>query len=170
LGSRIVPGSEPGPFLLTRVRRGHPETRGVLELVHPDLAAMHPVANLLGRTGGRLYLVLRPLGGSNSRTKVLILWSVNGAGVTRALYLDEMAHFGLAALRNHYTFLSQRRSGFPDLKGMIVVSRLEGTSATFLQGHEHRLPVLEASADPRGWESAVQELASGFEIIFEEML
>jgi len=170
LGSRIVPGSEPGPFLMTRMVDGYPAVRAVMELVHPSQAQAHPVAQLLGRTGGHLYLVLHPLGRASGWTRVLILWSVNGAGVTHALGLDEMARSACGALQNHHIILSQRQVGFPDLKGLIVVSRLEGTEATFHPGNEQRLPVLEASADPRGWEEAVLKLAGGLETIFGEML
>jgi hypothetical protein len=53
---------------------------------------------------------------------------------------------------------------------MVVISRLESLQATFRSGGGERLPVLEAPADPRGWESAVEELAIGLEAIFGEML
>jgi hypothetical protein len=170
LGSRIIPGSEPGPFLLTRVTHGRQGMQAVLEVVHPDLAQEHSQIRLLGRTGGHLYLVVHPLGPINNRKKVLILWSVNGAGVTQAPVWEEIAHSAWKALQHHYVFLSSRRTGFPELKGMVVISRLESLQATFRSGGGERLPVLEAPADPRGWESAVEELAIGLEAIFGEML
>jgi len=44
VGSRIVPGSEPGPFLLILMADGRPVRKAVMEVVHPDLAEEHPVA------------------------------------------------------------------------------------------------------------------------------
>ena len=163
LGSRIIPGSEPGPFLLTHVAHGHPRTQAVLEVVHPDQALQHSRVHLLGKTGGHLYLVVHPLGRISSRQKVLIVWSVNGAGVVQAPAWDTMAHSAWEALQHH-------RTRFSDLQGLVVVSRLESLQATFHSGNGNRLPVLEAPADPRGWESAVEELAIGLEAIFGEML
>jgi hypothetical protein len=170
LGSRIIPGSEPGPFLLIFRKNGLPVKKAVMEVVHPDLAEEHPVAKLLGRMGGHLYLVLHELGHVDNRKQVLVLWSVNGAGATGMPARDEMARSAWDALREHYAFLSPRRIGFPELRGMIVVSRLETSQAMFYDSNGYRLPVLEAPADPRGWESAVEWLALGLDTIFEDML
>jgi len=120
--------------------------------------------------GGHLYLVLHELGCVDDRKQVLVLWSVNGAGATSMPDCAEMARSAWDALREHYTFLSPRRIGFPELRGMIVVSRLEANQAMFHDGNGHRLPVLEAPADSRGWESAVEWLALGLDTIFEDML
>ena len=83
---------------------------------------------------------------------------------------DQMASSASDALQQHYHVLSLRKIGFPDLKGMVVVSRLEASQALFHDGNGHRLPLLEVPADPRGWESAVEWLALGLDAIFEEML
>jgi len=142
----------------------------VMEVVHPDLAEEHPVAKLLGRMGGHLYLVLHELGGVDNRKQVLVLWSVNGAGATNMPDYAAMACSAWDALQEHDNFLRGRRIGFPALRGMIVVSRLEASQAMFHEDNGHRLPVLEAPADPRGWESAVEWLALGLDTIFEDML
>jgi hypothetical protein len=170
LGSRIIPGSEPGPFLLIFRTNGLPIKKAVMEVVHPELAEEHPVAKLLGRMGVHLYLVLHELDRVDNRKQVLVLWSVNGAGATSMPAYEDMACSAWDALWEHYTFLSPRRIGFPELRGMIVVSRLEASQAIFYEGNGHRLPVLEAPADPRGWESAVEWLALGLDSIFEDML
>ena len=169
LGSRILSGSEPGPFLLVLMANGHPVRKAVLEIIHPDLSEQHPVAQLLGRTGGHLYLVLHEPGRADSRKQVLVLWSVNGAGATDMPHCNEIASSAWDALRQHYIILSLRRR-FPALRGMVVVSRLEASQALFHDGNGHRLPLLEVPADPRGWESAVEWLALGLDAIFEEML
>ena len=140
-----------------------------MDVVHPDLSEEHPVAQLLGRTGGHLYLVLHEPGRADSRKQVLVLWSVNGAGATGMPHGDAIANSAWDALQQHYTVLSLRRR-FPALRGMVVVSRLEASQALFHDGNGHRLPVLEAPADPRGWDSAVEELALGLDTIFEDML
>jgi uncharacterized protein DUF2357 len=170
LGSRIIPGSEPGPFLLIFRTNGLPIKKAVMEVVHPDLAEEHPVVQFLGRMGGHLYLVLHELGGMDNRKQVLVLWGVNGAGATSMPDCEAMACSARDALQEHYTFLSPRRIEFPELRGMIIVSRLEASQAMFHEGNGHRLPVLEAPADPRGWESAVEWLALGLDTIFEDML
>jgi hypothetical protein len=141
-----------------------------MEVVHPDLATQHSVVRFLGRTGGHLYLVIHPLDGIDNRKKVLILWSVNGAGAIQAPAWDQMARSAGNALQQHYTILSSRRTGFPELRGLVVVSQLESLQAIFRNGNGGRIPVLEAPADPLGWESAVEELALGLELIFGEML
>jgi uncharacterized protein DUF2357 len=170
LGSRILPGSEPGPFLLVLMANGHPVRKAVMEVVHPDLSEQHSVAQLLGRTGGHLYLVLHEPGRADGRKQVLVLWSVNGAGATDMPHCDEMASAAWDALQQHYIVLSLRRR-FPALiRGMVVVSRLEASQALFHDGNGHRLPLLEVPADPRGWESAVEWLALGLDAIFEDML
>jgi hypothetical protein len=170
LGSRILPGSEPGPFLLVLMANGHPVKKAVMDVVHPDLSEQHPIAQLLGRTGGHLYLVLHEPGRADSRKQVLVLWSVNGAGATDMPHCDEMASSAWDALQQHYKALSLRKIGFPELRGMVVVSRLEASQELFHDGNRHRLPLLEAPADPRGWESAVEWLALGLGVLFEDML
>jgi len=169
IGSRLIPGSEPGPFLLTRVVDGRPGPQAVLEIVHPDLALHHAQVRLLGRTGGHLYCVMHPVG-HMTRRKIFILWSVNGAGAVHAPTWDQIAHSAWKALQYHSTLLSSRRSGFPELQGMVIVSQLETRQATFHRGHAQQHPVLQAPADPCGWESAVEELAIGLESIFGAML
>jgi hypothetical protein len=149
---------------------GHPVRKAVLEIVHPDLSEQHPVAQLLGRTGGHLYLVLHEPGRADSRKQVLVLWSVNGAGATGMPHCDAIASSAWDALQQHYTVLSLRKIGFPELRGMVVVSRLEASRELFHDGNSHRLPLLEVPADPRGWESAVEWLTLGLDAIFEDML
>ena len=83
---------------------------------------------------------------------------------------DEMASSAWDALQQHSKDLSRRKIGFPELRGMVVVSRLEVSQELFHDGNGHRLPLLEAPADPRGWESAVEWLALGLGVIFEDML
>ena len=80
-----------------------------------------------------------------------------------------MASSAWEALQQHYTVLSLRRR-FPELRGMVVVSRLEASQALFHDGNGHQIPILEVPADPRGWGSAVEELALGLDTIFEDML
>ena len=83
---------------------------------------------------------------------------------------DQMASSASDALQQHSHVLSLRKIGFPELKGMVVVSRLEAPQALFHDGDRHRLPLLEVPADPRGWDSAVEWLALGLGVIFEDML
>lgn len=170
LGSRILPGSEPGPFLVTLRRAGHPVRKAVMEVVHPDLSEQHPVVKLLGRTGGHLYLVLHEPGRAESRKQVLVVWGVNGAGATTMPPYDAIARWAWDALQQHAMVLSLRKSGFPALRGMVVASCL-GVSQDPLQvGNGHQCPLLEVPADPGQWESAVEWLALGLGDAIEDMV
>ena len=108
LGGRIYPGSEPGPFLLSRIENGQPTGRAVIELIHPDLANQHPEIKYFGRTGGHLYLVIHPLESQKRRKIVLIIWSVNGAGAEVLPEPVEVARSAYNALQQHRTFLKTR--------------------------------------------------------------
>lgn len=165
-GSRIVPDSLPGPFLITRVENGMLyENKMVLEIVHPDIAQKHQIVKHIGRVGGHIYLVLYPLGSYNIKKRVFVFWSVNGAGGIE-VDSDKMAISAYKALRQHYDRLSARRMEFPLLTGMIVASSLKEQDSKFFNGDKEKMPVLIVPADPETWASAVDKLC----VAIEEML
>ena len=79
-GSRIVPDTLPGPFLITKVVNGMLCEKMVLEVVHPDIAQKHQIVKHFGRTGGHFYMVLYPLGSCSIKKERICFWSVNGTG------------------------------------------------------------------------------------------
>ncbi|BBO18664.1 conserved hypothetical protein [Candidatus Brocadia pituitae] len=164
-GSRIVPDSLPGPFLITRIVNGMLCEKMVLEIVHPDIAQKHQIVKHLGRVGGHLYMVLYPLGSCSIKKRVFVFWSVNGAGGIE-VDSDKMAISAYRALRQHYDRLSVRRLEFPSLRGMIVVSSLKEQNSKFFNGEKEKLPVLIIPAGPETWASAVDKLC----VAIEEML
>lgn len=165
-GSRIVPDSLPGPFLITRVENGMLcENKMVLEIVHPDIAQKHQIVKHLGRVGGHIYMVLYPVGSYNIKKRVFVFWSVNGAGGIEE-DSDKMAISAYKALRQHYDRLSARRMEFPSLAGMIVASSLKEQDSKFFNGDKEKMPVLIVPAGPETWASAVDKLC----VAIEEML
>ena len=164
-GSRIVPDSLPGHFLITRVVDGMLCEKMVLEIVHPDIAQKHQIVKHIGRVGGHLYMVLYPLGSYNIKKRVFVFWSVNGAGGIE-VDSDKMAISAYKALRQHYDRLSARRPEFPSLKGMIVASSLKVQDSIFFNSDKDKLPVLIIPAGPETWVSAVDKLC----VVLEEML
>ena len=147
-GSRIVPDSLPGPFLITRVVNGMLCEKMVLEIVHPDIAQKHQIVKYLGRVGGHLYMVLYPLGSCSIKKRVFVFWSVNGAGGIE-VDSDKMAISAYKALRQHYDRLSARRMEFPSLTGMIVASSLKAQYSIFFSGDKEKMPVLIVPARSR---------------------
>lgn len=71
-GSRMVTGSEPGPFLLA-----YGEREAVLEIVHARLAEKHNIVASLGCTGGSLFFILKPLGSRKATPRAIVIWPVH---------------------------------------------------------------------------------------------
>jgi hypothetical protein len=161
-GSRIIPDSLPGPFLITRVINGMLCEKMVLEIVHPDIAQKHQIVKHLGRTGGHLYMVLYPLGSCSIKKSVFVFWGVNSAGGIE-VDSDKMAISAYRALRQHYDRLSARRQEFPSLRGMIVASSLKEQNSKYFTGDTEKLLVLIIPAGPETWVSAVDKLCDAIE-------
>jgi len=169
LGSRIEPGSEPGPFEV-RFERGGRVRRYVLEVVHSQEAGEHPVAAGLGRLGGHLYLVLTPLGGG--RRTVIVMWAVHTAGVAlealppgRTIW-ETMMSSASQALRRHSGFLEERNPNFPSLQAFIVASDLVSRHAELHGGGKDEVPLLQVVADKLCWEDALSGISGILEQLF----
>jgi hypothetical protein len=158
LGCRILPGSEPGPFILTKANQNLEESR-IIEIIHPDLAEDHAIASQLGRTGGHHYIITRPIANQNQVSEVFILWSVNTAGVRTEIDIGRLAESAYSSLEQHKIHLNRRRTGFPKLYGFIIASNTKNQNAIPHKAGNGKLAVLEAPADIRGWQSAVEQLS-----------
>jgi hypothetical protein len=168
LGSRILAGSDPGPFLVTR--RGLERSRAsILEIVHPDHAGEHPATRLLGRTGGHLYLVLTPLTGV--RPLVLIVWAIHTAAAEKRPPWTEIGRSAGRALQNHTRIFDQRREpDFPLLRGFIVASDMEATAADLHPGAGEDLHIVQVATDQRCWKEAIDGIGLVIQDILEAAL
>ena len=144
-GCRLVAGSLPGPFQITRIINGQHKEKMVIELVHPDLASNHQIVQHIGRVGGHLYMVVHPLGANKISKNIIIFWSVNGAGVDHGINIRKMARSAFEALKQHSTILNLRRE-FPILRGMIVASTLNERDELVFMRKRNSLPVLTVNA------------------------
>jgi hypothetical protein len=164
LGSRILEGSEPGPFLVAR--RGQERSRAsILEIVHPDQAGEHPATRFLGRTGGHLYLVLTPLTGE--RPLVLIVWAIHTASAEEHPSWMEIGQSAGRALQNHIRIFDQRREpDFPRLRGFIVASDMEATAADLHPGTGKDLHLVQVATDQRCWKDAI----AGINLVIQDIL
>jgi len=170
MGCRIVPGSEPGPFLVSHRRQGKlGEASAVLEIVHPRDSDKHYLAKLLGRTGGHQFLVLNSLGGVTPQQKVIVVWGVHTAGAGNVPQVADILASADRALKYHSTVLGERRSGFPRLSGLVLCSRLEDVELG-RYSNKNGVSLVSVPADPLGWGTAVQDVKEALKQTFESLL
>lgn len=159
LGSRTYGGSEPGPFVVERLTKSIPHPAAILEVVHPDDAHEHILAQNLGRTGGHLYLVVRPLEKSINENHVLIVWGVNTAGTVKEINWEDVAKSAANAIRHHRSaLLSDRIPNLPKFQGLVVASNLYAEKADFVC-EDSNAPIVIAPSDPRHWRDMVEYFA-----------
>lgn len=110
--------------------------------------------------------ILHPLNSQNNRKKVIVLWSVNGAGVQGELNYPDMAQSAAKALKQHIIILNRRYARFPMLLGMIFSNSLKGKGELLYRNTTDKLPVLKVSADTRSWLSSLNDMR----LILEELI
>ena len=164
LGSRVVAGSEPGPFVVCR--RGITRSQGfVLEVVHSDQAGEHEATRGLGRLGGHLYLVLSSLGGCQQ--SVIVVWAVHTAGVEEHPPWKSICDSAWKALQLHKAMLhSTRVRDIPELHGFIIASDLKSQSTELHSDSKGRLHLVQVATDQRYWEDASEAM----ELVIEDIL
>jgi hypothetical protein len=128
-----------------------------LDLVHPDLAKDYPEVEKLGRLGAHLYLVVSPLRSVSKKKAIIALWGVNQAGSKFQIEAPEISASASHALANHETVLGNRKPDFPNLRGLVVVSRLD-LKAPRLFLEVNKTPVLEVPCDPKTWQDATAKI------------
>jgi hypothetical protein len=164
LGSRIVAGSEPGPFLVKRKRMGNNDS-AILEIVHPDLAAEHPATKHFGRLGGHLYLVLTPL--NNQQISVFTVWAVHTAGAASHPPWSKIGRSAGQALIKHSAILDDLKDPeLPKIKGFVIASDTESKSVELHPGYKEEVHLLQVTTEQRCWEDAM----AGITAIIEEIL
>jgi hypothetical protein len=165
LGSRVVPGSEPGPFFIYNPREK--KSKGyILEVVHPHLMEKHSDTNELGMLGGHLYLVLKPISGG--RKTIIVVWAIHLAATTLEIKWKEIVSSAKEALANHGKILSKAENSCPITKGIILASDLDMNEPDM-----HKLKnimLFQIPVDQRFWKDAIDYLKMHFQDLFVEIL
>ena len=168
LGSRIVAGTEPGPFLVMPKDDRGMLRAAVLEVVHSDLAGKHPVTQNFGRIGGHLYLVLSPLDGG--RKTVIVLWAAHTAACAPSARptWSEIGNSATQALKRHQWILGERASEFPNLCGFVMASDLNCEEPEIYPSNVNGAHLLQLPTAQEQWEASVEFIALILEDVLEK--
>lgn len=169
LGSRILAGSEPGPFAIFSGRSMR-SAEWAFEMVHSEEAGDHVATKELGRTGGHLYLVLERIGKAERR--IIIVWAVHTASSMEQFVGDKWDKISLSAQKSldRYDYeLSDYQTNFPKLSGVVIASSLKNQKIR-LQRANGGIPIFEVPVDPRLWADEVTGLASLLQQVIEEAI
>ena len=166
LGSRILAGSEPGPFAIFSGKNQR-NAEWVLEMVHSEEADEHGATAELGRTGGHLYLVLERIGKAEQR--VIIIWAVHTASSMQTISWNEVSRSAQKSLERYEYELSDYQTNFPKLSGLVIASTLQNQKIR-LQQAPGGIPIFEVPADPRQWAAGMADMASLLQQIIEEAI
>jgi hypothetical protein len=169
LGCRTASGSEAGPLHAVLKRGGELLGQGIIEVVHPDLARIHPIVSQLGATGGHLFLVVRPLERKRS-TDVIIVWAVHTAASSKRLPWTSIGESAEAAISSYETMLHLSRvADPPKLRGIVVASDMRATNAE-CQVERKRLILLTTPMEPCLWMTAVEDISLALDKYLGEIL
>lgn len=178
-GSRMEPGTEPGPFLVKPLMRGR--SAAILELVHPSLLTRHPLAlelgqdyvGGLGRVGGQLYMVVSPLEPGRP-VYVIVIWIVHTAAAGGCPHWPDVQDSATRALRDHQRRLGEGVAGFPRLHGLVLASDLDAKGANFNAGtlgrhadEQSLVHLVRIPASPTCWNGSIAWIAVTLEEILE---
>ena len=161
-GSRVVSGSEPGPFLISY--RKH---CAVLELVHANQAKQHAIVSALGSTGGTLFLVFKPVGKTRTPPRVVVTWPVHVLSSTLRHDFgatQKSAEQGLARL----DLFVNKRYPVAFLTGLVLADAFLQGEPDFDAGSTTHLARL--AADPRLWTRNLDVLILLLEDLFTTLL
>jgi hypothetical protein len=165
LGSRIMPGSEPGPFFMRK--SGEEKNRGhILEVVHPSIMEKHSSTDNLGRLGGHLYLVLTPI--SERRKTIIVVWATHLAASTDKPRWDKIAGSAKKAIDSHIDALTGEGIDLPNFKGLIIASDFEMEEPAL---HEiDNIFLVQTHVDQRFWINTIEYLKMHFAERFSGIL
>ncbi len=160
-GSRVVPGSEPGPFLLSCGAN-----KAVLEVVHEGQADDHDTVRSLRGTGGTLFFVLKPLGRKNM-IRVIIIWPVHTlSSAVKQNFQDilQSAEHGLKVQEQ----LINMRYHVANFTGLVLVDAALLGEPDFEAGEKTHLARL--AADPSLWPKNIDVLTMLLDELFMQLL
>lgn len=166
LGSRVLPGTEPGPFMIFPVK-GVKTPEWVLELIHSEEAHAHDATKELGRMGAHLYLVLERIGKLERR--VIALWAAHTASSTHEIAWNDISLSAQHSLMHYQHTLSDYQTNFPKLFGLVVASSLQGRNVASHKT-ENGAYVFEVPADPTRWDAGLETLATKLQKVIEETI
>lgn len=153
LGSRIMPGCEPGPFLCSI---GNKKQQYIMEIVHSEEAVFHRTIRELGRLGAHMYLMLEKP--EEHEKHVFPIWGLHTAASNLTPEWEKIGNSAQGALTKFQTILEDyREEDFPRLYGFIIASSLNADCVT--KYFYKNLTILEVPADPQMWYKALTEIA-----------
>ena len=158
IGSRVLPGCEPGPFAITPKNTKGAEW--ILEIVHSKEADAHAATQDLAEIGGHLYLVLERIGKRERR--IIIIWAVHTASSTARTSRDwwnEVSRSAQSSLAFHADSLSRYQTNFPKLSGMVIASALKSQKVNLHLASSDAPSVIEVPADPKQWANELENMA-----------
>jgi hypothetical protein len=169
LGSRIVTGSEPGPFLVKPTQGGMNQAV-VLEIVHSSQAGEHPATAGLGRIGGHLYLVLTPLDGGEQH--IVVVWAVHTAACAPQIRpaWQDIGRSASRALKRHTLILEERMPRFPKLHGFVLASDLDASKPKLHPSDIGEVHLAQLPTDQEHWGASVDWVALIIEEILEQTI
>lgn len=166
LGRRLTDSWAPGPLVL---RGQDAAPRAVVSIVDSDQAHLHPIVAPLVSAGGHAYVVREPLGGTDQRAQVLVVWAINAIASASSSAPSIVLGSATAAIQN-LTHQGSRRNeaASPGLHGLVLRSRhgtvsySHGTDLDSLSA-KTQIGLVEVPADPRGWDEAAVDIAAWVE-------
>lgn len=161
-GSRMVSGSEPGPFLLSCKNR-----EAVLEVVHARQADRHKVVSGLGCTGGSLFFVLKPLGKDDMMPRVIVTWPVHTLSSTHSQDFRAVRRSAEEGLEKQSQLINMR---YPvaRLTGLVLADAFLRGEPDFEAGKSTHLARL--AAEPQLWARNIEVLTMLLDDLFMELL
>lgn len=153
LGCRLVPGSEPGPFLILPYNQP-PEKGYILEIVHADQLDKHILTKGLGRLGAWQHFVLSPLDKDRSAA-VIAVWPVHCAASTLEPNIRLVQKSAEHALYVHSNAVNERATNRVKLHGIALCSSLHH-DCVFDAGERVHTALLKAK--PEQWSDNFETL------------
>lgn len=165
LGCRLVPGSEPGPFLIFPY--GLPPEKGyILEIVHADYLDKHVLTQSLGRLGAWQYVVLSPLD-KEKRAAVIAVWPVHSAASTLLPDVRKIQTSAEHALQVHHNAVNERSANRVRLHGIALCSSLYEDGG-FDAGEKVHTAILRAK--PEQWSDNFETLSLLLKDLLEKII
>ncbi len=165
LGCRLMPGSEPGPFLILP-KNSLPEKGYILEIVHVDQLDKHIMTQSLGRLGAWQYLVLSPLDNGKSAA-VVAVWPAHCAASKQLPDVRQIQKSAEHALQVHHNAVNERSANRVRLHGIVLCSSLHA-SGGFDAGEKVYTAMLKAK--PEQWSDNFETLSLLLKDLLEKII
>lgn len=165
LGCRLMPGSEPGPFLILP-KKSLPEQGYILEIVHAEQLDKHIMTQSLGRLGAWQHLVLSPLDKGKSAA-VIAVWPVHCAASKQLPDIRQIQKSVEHALQVHHNAVNERSANRVRLHGIVLCSSLHAPGG-FDAGKNVHTAMLKAK--PEQWSDNFETLSLLLKDLLEKII